>query len=65
MYADLSQMYAGYIKFLVTFKMKSEILNMRMSEVSAKVKSIHTIDLLYNYENFDGLITLIFGIFEH
>ena len=53
-------MYANYIKFLVTFKTKSEILNLRMSEVSGKIKSIHTIDLLFNYENFDGMITLIF-----
>lgn len=60
MYADLSEMYANYIKFLVTFKSKSEIMNLKMSEISAKIKSIHTIDLLFNYENFDGLITLIF-----
>ena len=56
MYADLSQMYANYIKFLVSFKTKSELLNLKISDVSAKVKSIHTIDLLFNYENFDGLI---------
>ena len=58
-------MYANYIKFLVTFKNKSELLNVKMSEVSGKVKSIHTIDLLYNYENFDQLIQMIFGVFEH
>ena len=65
MYADLSQLYANYIKYLVSFKVKSDLLNIKMSEVSAKVKQIHIIDLLFNYENFDGLIQQIFGIFEH
>lgn len=65
MYADLSQLYANYIKYLVSFKVKSDLLNLKMTEVSGKVKQIHTIDLLYNYENFDGLIQQIFGIFEH
>ena len=65
MYADLSHMYANYIKNLVQFKMKSEVLNGKMSELHSKVKNLQTSDLLFNYENLDCLITLIFGIFEH
>lgn len=65
MYSDLSLMYANYIKHLITFKTKSDVLNSRMSEANAKLKN-HTIsEMLFNYENFDALVTMIFGIFEH
>lgn len=65
MYAELSQLYNSYIKFLYNFKLKSQILSVRMSEVSQKLKNISIGDILMNYENFDALITEIFNIFEH
>jgi hypothetical protein len=34
MYADLSQMYSTYIKYLVQFMLKSQVLNMKMLDVS-------------------------------
>lgn len=65
MYADLSQLYSNYLKYLVNFKTKAEIMNLKMSEVSAKIKSVHTIDILFIYEQLDSLIQMCFGLFEH
>jgi hypothetical protein len=58
-------LYSNYIKFLSTYKTKSPMLSIRMTEVSLKAKSASISDLLMNYEHFDGLITQVFGIFEH
>lgn len=65
MYAELSVLYANYLKFLAAFKYKSKLLSTRMSEVSAKVKNATTSEIFYTYESFDALITQIFNIFEH
>jgi len=65
MYAELSQLYNSYIKFLYNFKLKSKILSIRMSEVAASLKNLSIQDIFMNYENFDALITEIFNIFEH
>jgi hypothetical protein len=65
MYAELSQLYNSYIKFLYNFKLKSLLLSIRMSEVSPKLKGLSIGDILMNYENFDALITEIFNIFEN
>lgn len=40
MYAEISQLYNSYIKFLYNFKLKSPFLSVRMSEVSSKMKNI-------------------------
>jgi len=58
-------LYSNYIKILATYKTKSPLLSIRMTEVSVKAKSSSISDLLMNYEHFDGLITQTFGIFEH
>ena len=34
MYAEISQLYNTYIKFLYNFKLKSPLLNLKMAEVS-------------------------------
>ena len=65
MYAELSQMYSSYIKFYYNFKLKSQLLNIRMGEVSSKLRNCSIQDILMNYENFDALIQQIFQIFEH
>ena len=56
MYSDLSLMYSSYLKYMINFKTKSDILNIRMTEVNAKAKNLHTSDLLFCYENFDAMI---------
>lgn len=38
MYAELSDLYNSYIKFYYNYKLKSQLLNVRMSEVSNKIK---------------------------
>lgn len=65
MYSEISQLYNSYIKFLYNFKLKSNILSVRISEVSAKLKNSPTSEVLQNYESFDALLTQIFNIFEH
>ena len=49
-------MYSSYLKYMINFKTKSEILNIRMTEVNMKAKNLHTSDLLFCYENFDAMI---------
>lgn len=39
MYADLSQAYSSYIKFYYNFKLKSQLLNVRMGEVSQRLRN--------------------------
>ena len=56
MYAELTLLYSNYIKYYANFKTKSQMLNLRMSEVSAKAKTASVEDILQNYEFFDGLI---------
>lgn len=34
MYQEMSLLYSNYIKFLATFKIKSQMLSVRMSEIS-------------------------------
>jgi hypothetical protein len=65
MYQDITNLYNSYLKFLYTFKLKSNILSVRISEVSSKLKNSSTSEILANYESFDALLTQIFGIFEH
>ena len=65
MYYELSVLYINYLKFLFNFKIKNKILNIRMSEVSAKVKAQTIGEIFLTYESFDALITQIFNIFEH
>jgi hypothetical protein len=65
MYQDLSVLYINYIKFLFNFKIKNKLLNIRMSEVSAKVKAQTIGEIFSTYEAFDALITQIFNLFEH
>jgi hypothetical protein len=65
MYQEITTLYNSYLKFLYTFKLKSTILSVRLSEVSAKLKNAPTSEILANYESFDALITQIFSIFEH
>lgn len=57
MYAELSVLYTNYLKFLFNFKLKNKILNIRMTEVSAKCKSFSIGELFQTYEAFDALIT--------
>ena len=38
MYAEVTQLYNSYIKFLYNFKLKSQLLSLRMTEVSQKLK---------------------------
>lgn len=65
MYQEITTLYNSYLKFLYTYKLKSTILSVRLSEVSAKLKNAPTSEILANYESFDALITQIFSIFEH
>ena len=65
MYAEISEQYNSYIKFYYNFKLKSQLLNCRMGEVSEKIKKLNLSDILMNYENFDALVTMIFAIYEH
>ncbi len=65
MYAELSVLYINYMKYLFNFKLKNKILNIRMTEVSAKSKSFSVGELFQTYESFDALITQIFSLFEH
>jgi hypothetical protein len=65
MYADISQLYNTYIKLLYNFNLKSPLLHVRMSEVSAKIKNVSIKEILSIYEAFDALITQIFNVFEH
>lgn len=39
MNAEISELYNSYIKILYNFKLKSQLLSVRMSDVSAKVKA--------------------------
>ena len=64
MYADLSEKYATYLKFLISFKVKYEFLNLRMTDVNAKAKAAGVVDLLAVYEQFDALISQIFNFLE-
>ena len=65
MYAEISQMYNTYMKFLYNFKLKSQLLSVRMSEVSANLKKSTIPEIFATYESFDALVTQIFNIFEH
>ncbi len=65
MYADLSLLYCGYVRYMINLKLKSPLLNLRMSEASAKVKKLSVSEILQNYEHFDALITQIWGFLEH
>lgn len=65
MYAELSVLYSNYIKYMAHYKSQHDILSMRITDVSQKVKSLSVVDILANYEFFDGFITQIFSIFEH
>ncbi|CDW75826.1 UNKNOWN [Stylonychia lemnae] len=65
MYAEISQLYNSYIKFLYNAKLESPVLNCRMTDLSPKMKQLAIQDLLKTYENFDALISEIFNIFEH
>ena len=65
MNAEISGLYVTYIKFLFNYKLKSNLLSIRISDVSQKVKSLSVQDILFNYESFDALVTQIFTIFEH
>ena len=40
MYAELSEAYSSYIKFLYNFKLKSNLLNIRMGEVSMRLRNM-------------------------
>jgi hypothetical protein len=57
MYAEISQLYNTYIKFLYNFKLKSTLLNIRMSEVPNKLKQTSMSEILQIYECFDALLT--------
>jgi len=57
MYQDITNLYNSYLKFLYTFKLKSNILSVRISEVSSKLKNSPTTEILANYESFDALLT--------
>jgi hypothetical protein len=65
MYAELSVLYSTYIKYMAHYKAKHELLSMRITDVSQKVRSLSIVDILMNYEFFDGFITQIFTIFEN
>jgi hypothetical protein len=65
MYAEISSLYVTYIKFLYNYKIKSNLLSIRISDVSQKVKSLSVQDILFSYESFDALVTQTFSIFEH
>ena len=65
MYVELSLLYSNYIKYMSHYKMKHDLLSMRITDVSQKVKSLSVVDILMNYEFFDGFITQIFHIFEN
>jgi hypothetical protein len=58
-------LYNTYLKFLFTFKAKSPLLSSKMAEVSQKLKNSSMQDILSAYENFDGMLTAIFAVFEH
>lgn len=57
MYSELSSLYSSYIKFLLNFKVKSKLLNCRISEVSAKIKNLSSSELFVTYEQFDAMVT--------
>ena len=65
MYAELSLLYSTYIKYMAQYKSKHDLLSLRISDVSQKIRSLSVVDILTNYEFFDGFITQIFSIFEH
>lgn len=65
MYAEVTQLYNSYIKFLYNFKLKSQLLSLRMTEVSQKLKVLSIQEILATYEGFDALLTEIFNLFEH
>lgn len=57
MYVELSVLYSNYIKYMAHYKEKHDLLSMRITDVSQKVRSLSVSDMLMNYEFFDGFIT--------
>ena len=50
-------MYNTYIKFLYNFKLKSQLLSVRISEVAARIKQCSIPEILATYEAFDAFLT--------
>ncbi len=65
MYTEISVLYSNYIKYLINFKARSQLLSIRMTEVSQKAKNFSIKEILSNYEHLDALIQMIFATFEH
>jgi hypothetical protein len=65
MYTELSLLYSNYLKYMAKYKYKHDCLSMGMSDMLHKVKTLSVVDILANYEFFDGFITQIFHIFEN
>lgn len=65
MFAEISLLYSNYIKYMSQYKAKYELLSIKMTDVLQKVKNLNVVDILTNYEFFDGFITQIFGLFEN
>lgn len=61
----LTQLYCDYMKMLISFNTKSEVLTVRISEVTRKVKKMKTKDLFFHYESFDAMIGQILSMFEN
>jgi hypothetical protein len=57
MHQEVSVKYVSYLKFVYNFKLRSNLLNIKMTEVSQKIKQLPINDIFMNYENFDGLIS--------
>lgn len=57
MHSEVSQKYVSYIKFVYNFKLRSNLLNLKMTDVSQRIKQLTVNDIFMNYENFDGIIS--------
>lgn len=65
LFEDVGKAYVHYFKAMCEFKSQSEIINLKMSDVSNKARQISVSEILKNYEFIDALISRGFSMFQN
>lgn len=65
MYNELGNYYQSYLRAVVAYKVNADLLTMRINDVSEIVRNVEMDDILFTYECFDKMISILWRIFEH